>query len=138
MRFREDGPQELARARAAVMDWRDRNPAGTAWQLAAELGGQFHPDYGPVLRALLFAADRHRARITTGAADRRGALRGIDGGLLPRNDPVARLHRFQGEHPEVVFTAPHMGGRGRYIAVVPPGSIPGERREITKGSLDLA
>ncbi len=46
MRFREDGPQELARARAAVMDWRDRTPAGTAWQLAAELGAQFHPDYG--------------------------------------------------------------------------------------------
>ena len=67
---------------------------------------------------------------------RRG-LRGIDGGM-PRNDPVARLHRFQGEHPEVVFTAPHMGGRGRFIAVVPPGSVPGESREITKGSLDLA
>ncbi len=67
----------------------------------------------------------------------RPGLRGIDGGMS-RNDPVARLHRFQGEHPEVVFTAPHMGGRGRYIAVVPPGSIPSEPREITKGSLDLA
>ncbi len=67
----------------------------------------------------------------------RSGLRGIDGGM-PRNDPVARLHRFQGKHPEVVFTAPHMGGRGRFIAVVPPGSVPGEPREITKGSLNLA
>jgi len=67
----------------------------------------------------------------------RAGLRGIDGGM-PRNDPVARLHRFQGEHPEVRFTAPHMGGRGRYIAVVPAGSVPGDSREITVNSLDLA
>jgi hypothetical protein len=61
----------------------------------------------------------------------------IDGGTA-RNDPVARLHRFQGEHPEVQFTAPHLGGRGRYVAVVPPGSVPGDPREITVNSLDLA
>jgi hypothetical protein len=67
-----------------------------------------------------------------------GGLRIIDGRLSPRDDPMARLHRFQGEHPEVTFTAPHMGGRGRYIAVVPAGSVPGDPREITKGSLDLA
>ena len=67
----------------------------------------------------------------------RPGLRGINGGM-PRNDPVARLHRFQGEHPEVGFTAPHMGGRGRYIAVVPLGSVPGDPREITANSLDLA
>ena len=51
---------------------------------------------------------------------------------------MARLHRFQGEHPEVGFTAPHMGGQGRYIAVAPPGSVPGDPREITVNSLDLA
>jgi hypothetical protein len=62
----------------------------------------------------------------------------VIGGLPPRDDPVARLHRFQGEHPEVGFTAPHMGGRGRYIAVAPPGSVPGDPREITVNSLDLA
>jgi hypothetical protein len=67
-----------------------------------------------------------------------GGLRIIDAGLSPRDRLVARLHRFQGEHPEVMFTAPHMGGRGRYIAVVPAGSVPGDPREITKGSLDLA
>ncbi len=66
MRFRKDNPQELDRARAAVSDWRDRNPAATPEQLVAELGGQFHRDYGPVLRAVLFVADRHRARYITG------------------------------------------------------------------------
>ena len=66
MRFREDNPQDLARARAAVAPWRDQNPAGTAGQLVAALGGQFHPDYGPVLRAVLFGVDRHQARNNTG------------------------------------------------------------------------
>ena len=56
MRFREDSPRELARARAAVAAWREQNPAGTAEQLTAALGGQFHPDYGPVLRAVLASA----------------------------------------------------------------------------------
>ena len=58
----------------------------------------------------------------------RGSLRIIDGSLSPRNDPVARLHRFQGEHPEVEFTASHWGGQGRYIACVPAGAIPGDPR----------
>ncbi len=66
MRFREDNPADLERARAAVAAWRDQNPAGTGDQLVAALGPGFHPDYGPVLRAVLFAADRHRAREVTG------------------------------------------------------------------------
>jgi len=66
VRFREDSPRELARARAAVAAWRDQNPAANVEQLTAALGGQFHPDYGPVLRAVLFAVDRHRARNITG------------------------------------------------------------------------
>jgi hypothetical protein len=53
------------------------------------------------------------------------------------NDPVSRLHRFQGEYAQVRFTAPHLGGRGRYIAVIPAGTIPGEPREITITSADL-
>jgi hypothetical protein len=61
VRFREDSPEDLARARAAVAEWRDQNPAGTAGQLVAALGGQFHLDYGPVLRGMLFAIDRDRA-----------------------------------------------------------------------------
>lgn len=65
MRFREDTPGELARARAEVAAWRGRNPAGTAEDLVAVIGHRFHQDYGPVLRAVLFAADRHRAREIT-------------------------------------------------------------------------
>ena len=58
MRFRQDSAEELARARAAVAEWRGQNPEGGADQLVAALGGQFHPDYGPVLRGILFAIDR--------------------------------------------------------------------------------
>jgi hypothetical protein len=32
------------------------------------VGGQFHPDYGVVLRAVLFAVDSHWAREVTGIA----------------------------------------------------------------------
>ncbi len=58
MRFREDKPEDLDRARAAVAGWREANPEGTAEQLAAAISGQFHPDYTPVLRAVLFTIDR--------------------------------------------------------------------------------
>ena len=68
MRYREDKPEDLARARTAVAAWRGQNPAGTSEDLVAAIGRQFHPDYGVVLRALLFAADRHQARVITGAA----------------------------------------------------------------------
>ena len=68
MRFREDNPADLDRARAAVAAWRDRNPGGTSEEMVAAIGCQFHRDYGVVLRAVLFAADRHRARQVTGIA----------------------------------------------------------------------
>jgi hypothetical protein len=70
VRFRDDNPADLARARTAVTAWRDQNPAGTSDELVAAVGREFHPDYGVVLRAVLFALDRDRARelagITTG------------------------------------------------------------------------
>lgn len=66
MRFREDNPAEVARARAAVAARREQNPAGTGEDLAAAVGHQFHRDYSVVLRAVLFAVDRHRARQITG------------------------------------------------------------------------
>ena len=66
MRYREDSPGDLARARAAVAAWRDRNPAGTGEELLTAVGHRFHRDYGVVLRAVLFAVDRHRARQVTG------------------------------------------------------------------------
>ena len=40
--------------------------------LVAAIGCQFHLDYGVVLRALLFAADRHQARLITGATGSAG------------------------------------------------------------------
>ena len=66
MRYRKDNPADLDRARTAVTAWRDHNPAGTDEDLIAAVGGQFHRDYRVVLRAVLFALDRHRAREITG------------------------------------------------------------------------
>jgi hypothetical protein len=66
VRYREDNPADLDRARAAVAAWRDQNPVGTDQQMPAAIGRQFRPDYGVVLRAVLFAVDRHRARQVTG------------------------------------------------------------------------
>ena len=58
MRFREDRPADLNRARTAVAQWREQNPAGTENQLPAALGPQFHRHYAPVLRAVLLTRDR--------------------------------------------------------------------------------
>lgn len=66
MRFREDNREDLARARIEVAAWRAGQPAGTGEELIAALGHRFHRDYGPVLRAVLFAVDRHRAHQVTG------------------------------------------------------------------------
>jgi hypothetical protein len=63
MRFCED---DLARARAAVREWRAEHPEGTAAQLVDEVGARFRPDWAPVLRAILFVVDRHAARVVTG------------------------------------------------------------------------
>jgi hypothetical protein len=65
VRFQEDRPADLDRARCAVVTWRKRHPPGSMNQLVADLGGQFSPDYGVVLRAVLFAVDRHQAREIT-------------------------------------------------------------------------
>lgn len=72
VRYREDTPGELARARAAVAAWRDRNPAGVGENLIGAIGRQFHRDYGVALRAVLFAVDRHRARQLTGVSAEKG------------------------------------------------------------------
>ena len=60
MRFREDNLADLDRARTAVAQWREQKPAGTEDQLLTALGPQFHPDYTPVLRAVLFIHDRQK------------------------------------------------------------------------------
>ena len=66
MRFRDEKPGDLDRARAAVAAWRDSHPAGTADDLVAAVGPAFHPEWAAVLRGVLFALDRHRARAITG------------------------------------------------------------------------
>jgi len=68
VRFRDDDPADLTRACTAVTVWPDQNPAGTGDELVAAIGRQFHLDYSVVLRAVLFAVDRHRARQVTGIA----------------------------------------------------------------------
>ncbi|MGH3184301.1 MAG: hypothetical protein ACRDOH_06985 [Streptosporangiaceae bacterium] len=66
MRFREQKPGDLDRARAAAAAWRENHPAGTCDDLIAAVGPAFHPDWAVVLRSVLFAVDRHRARRITG------------------------------------------------------------------------
>jgi hypothetical protein len=66
----------------------------------------------------------------------RGGLRVVEGGRYGMN-AVDRLHRFQGEHPEIQFIAPHMGGRGRFIAHIPAGILAHDPREVTVTSPDL-
>lgn len=66
MRFRDEKPGDLDRARAAVAAWRDRHPAGTDADLIAAVGPAFHPDWAVALRGMLFVEDRNRARKITG------------------------------------------------------------------------
>jgi hypothetical protein len=66
VRFRDDKPGDLDRARTAVREWRERYPQGTAEQLVSDLAGEFRPDYAVVLRGVLFAVDSNGAKITTG------------------------------------------------------------------------
>ena len=44
----------------------DAAKAPASEQLVEDLGGQFHRDYGVILRAVLFAVDSHAAKITAG------------------------------------------------------------------------
>jgi hypothetical protein len=76
MRFREDTENDRVRSRDAVRAWRDEYPDGSPEEMLTALGPQFHADYGPALRALLFRADLRDAKVTagvtiiTGEADR--------------------------------------------------------------------
>jgi hypothetical protein len=66
MRFRDEKLTDLDRARAEVGGWRDANPEGTREEMLAALGPEFDPDYAVVLRGVLGAVDRDRARRVTG------------------------------------------------------------------------
>jgi hypothetical protein len=49
-----------------VKNWRAANPDGTPDEMAADLADGFDPDYGPLLRAVLFRTDLRDAKVTTG------------------------------------------------------------------------
>jgi hypothetical protein len=66
VRFRDEKPGDLDRAHTAVAAWRQDHPAGTVDDLMTAVGPAVHPDWAVVLRSVLFAVDRHRARRITG------------------------------------------------------------------------
>ncbi len=103
MRYREDNPVDLDRARVAVAEWREAHPNSTADQLVADIGPQFHRGYAVVLRGVFFAA-----------ADRARGQRPAD------DDCVERRARFEAEHPDVpIVTPPTL--RDLWRATVPAG-----------------
>jgi hypothetical protein len=60
MRFREDTPEELNRARKAVAEWRAAHLDGTAAEMITAIGDQFHPHYAVALRGILYRVDEER------------------------------------------------------------------------------
>jgi hypothetical protein len=66
VRFRDNSPGDLARARAAVSAWREQNPVGTPEELITAIGPRFHRDWAPVLRTVLYVVDKHSAREACG------------------------------------------------------------------------
>jgi hypothetical protein len=66
VRFREDTEAERSRARDAVRAWREENPDGSLDEMLAAVAPDFHKDYGPLLRAVLFRADLRDAHVTPG------------------------------------------------------------------------
>jgi hypothetical protein len=66
VRFRDEKPGDLDRAREAVAAWRGQNPQGTPDEMLAAIGGRFRAEWGIVLRGVLFAVDRNRGRQVTG------------------------------------------------------------------------
>jgi hypothetical protein len=66
MRFREEKPSDLARARKAVAKWRAADSEGTPEQMVGAVGPAFPQEWGIVFRGVLAAVDRHQARTVTG------------------------------------------------------------------------
>jgi len=109
VRYREDNPVDLDRARVAVAEWREAHPDGTADQLVGDIGPQFHRNYAVVLRGVFFAAQ-----------DRASRTRLVDA----TEDCVERRQRFEAEHPDVTITTPPTL-RDLWRAVVPAGHAAG-------------
>jgi hypothetical protein len=75
VRFREDKPEYLVRARKAVAAWREQHPQGSYDQLVADLGPDFPDGYAPVLRSVLFVIERRDAKLVTGVTTIGGSAR---------------------------------------------------------------
>ena len=67
MRFRDKQPGDLDKLRAAVPSRREDHPEESSDALVAAVGPAFHLDWAVVLRSVVLAADRQRARRITGA-----------------------------------------------------------------------
>jgi hypothetical protein len=75
VRYRDDKPEYLVRARAVVAAWRGQHQQGTYEQMVADLGPDFPEGYAPVLRSVLFVIERHEAKIVTGVTITAGSAR---------------------------------------------------------------
>ncbi len=118
MRFRDDRPGDLDRARAAVAEWREMHPRGTVDELVADVGREFRREYAVVLRGVFYTGDRD--------------------GSQPADDTdcVERRARFEAEHPETVIVTPPTL-RDLWRATVPAGQAVGRDlgMQITAWSL---
>ena len=61
---------------------------------------------------------RRTVRLEERPGERRPGANAGGHGRIVSGSAVTRLHRFQGEHPDVQFTSPVMGRYGQYTALV--------------------
>ncbi len=123
VRFREEHPEDLARARSAVAAWREEHPAGTADQLTAALGGQFHPHHGP-------CSARCCSRPTGGGLTRSPGRCGERLCRASAPGPADGAGRAgPGAPGEVPGRAPGRGHRGRRVRELAGPHPRGERRD---------
>jgi len=118
MRYRDMEAIDLGAARRAVCAWLDENQGGTLAQMAEDLKRRYpaHPDeMAVILRGMMAAELCRRTRPQSGSDWRsvlvsgdRARMRAVTGRLSPWGSAVTRLHRFQGEYPDVQFTSPVM------------------------------
>jgi hypothetical protein len=112
VRFSEEKPADLERARAEVRAWREANPDGTQDELVEAIGSKFRKDYAVVLRAMLFRLELDQGRETAGtAADVEAAwVAGALAGSSHQSDSAAGVHGSPSGR----------AGDGGAVASVPP------------------
>jgi hypothetical protein len=141
------GSSALAAIRKAVCVWLDEHQDGTLAQMVDELRHRYldcPEEMVVVLRGIMAAELRRRTSrvqrlpLLEYPGDRQA---GIVAGHRWRALAPARFCRpaspIPGGAPDVQFTSPTAGRYGQYVALIPPGSIPEEAREITVKSPDL-